>query len=264
MCGAVTARNGFVLVLLLLMGASVQAATLPDVIERVKPSVVAIGTAITGRPERMTEKPLTFRGTGFVVGNGRQIITNYHVIAKPWKKERETLAVFSGEGNSAKARPARIVRIDKAHDLALLDIPPPALKPFKLGKNKLRDGDSVAFTGFPLGFVLGLNRVTHRGMVSAITPLVTPVPDARHLKPEHVRRLRQSSSYVYQLDATAYPGNSGSPVYEVDTGMVVAVINSVFVKKTKETAITDPTGISYAIPAVYVNALLDGSGGTMP
>ena len=61
---------------------------------------------------------------------------------------------------------------------------------------------------------------------------------------------------VYQLDIVAYPGNSGSPVYNVETGEVIGVVNSVFVKGTKESALEKPSGISYAIPVKYVHDLL--------
>ncbi|MCW8949129.1 MAG: S1C family serine protease, partial [Sedimenticola sp.] len=60
----------------------------------------------------------------------------------------------------------------------------------------------------------------------------------------------------YQLDGTAYPGNSGSPVYDSQSGRVVGVLNSVFVKESKETLLERPSGISYAIPVRYVHALL--------
>jgi len=53
---------------------------------------------------------------------------------------------------------------------------------------------------------------------------------------------------VYQLDATAYPGNSGSPVFNRNNNEVVAIINKVFVSEGKESALTNPSGISYAIP----------------
>ena len=53
---------------------------------------------------------------------------------------------------------------------------------------------------------------------------------------------------IYQLDLTAYPGNSGSPVYLSETGEVFAIINKGFVKETKEAAIESPSGITYAIP----------------
>ena len=66
-------------------------------------------------------------------------------------------------------------------------------------------------------------------------------------------------SLIYQLDAIAYPGNSGSPLYDPQTGEVIGVINKVLVKDTKESALASPTGISYAIPIQFVNTLLRGA-----
>ncbi|MDP5072164.1 MAG: serine protease, partial [Congregibacter sp.] len=63
---------------------------------------------------------------------------------------------------------------------------------------------------------------------------------------------------VYQLDAIAYPGNSGSAVYRVITGEVIGVMNSVFVKESRETLLSAPSGISFAIPVKHLRALLEG------
>lgn len=62
---------------------------------------------------------------------------------------------------------------------------------------------------------------------------------------------------MFQLDAVAYPGNSGSPLYDGETGEVIGVINAVFVKGAKENALKDPTGITYAIPSRYVRTLIE-------
>jgi hypothetical protein len=40
----------------------------------------------------------------------------------------------------------------------------------------------------------------------------------------------------------------------------MGVVNSVFIKGSKETVLTDPSGISYAIPASYVGELLKRAG----
>ena len=78
-----------------------------------------------------------------------------------------------------------------------------------------------------------------------------------HVNSKAVFRRLQSGAYpVFQLDATSYPGNSGSPLYDPATGEVVGVLNMVFVKGTKEKALTDPSGISYAIPSGYLQALI--------
>jgi S1-C subfamily serine protease len=61
---------------------------------------------------------------------------------------------------------------------------------------------------------------------------------------------------VYQLDGTAYPGSSGSPLYDGGTGEVVGVVNMVFVKGLKENALAQPSGISYAIPVRHLRELV--------
>jgi S1-C subfamily serine protease len=63
---------------------------------------------------------------------------------------------------------------------------------------------------------------------------------------------------VYQLDAIAYPGNSGSAVYRASTGEVIGVMNSVFVKESRESLLSAPSGIAYAIPVRHLRALLEG------
>jgi serine protease Do len=70
--------------------------------------------------------------------------------------------------------------------------------------------------------------------------------------------MQRTPFQVFQLDATAYPGNSGSPVFDPETGAVVGIINMVYVKGVKENATSNPSGITYAIPGKYIARLLDG------
>lgn len=86
--------------------------------------------------------------------------------------------------------------------------------------------------------------------------MVRPSLSARGLDARAIAQLQRAPFTVYQLDGTAYPGNSGSPVYDPETGTVLAVINMVFVKGLKETAITNPSGITYAVPVRHVRSLL--------
>ncbi len=61
---------------------------------------------------------------------------------------------------------------------------------------------------------------------------------------------------VFQLDATAYPGNSGSPLLSLSDGAVIGVINKVLVKRTRENVLKDPSNITYAVPARHLRRLL--------
>ncbi|MCG6966005.1 MAG: serine protease [Chromatiaceae bacterium] len=226
-------------------------ANLADTIDAVRPSVVAVGIfQPSGSPRQQ------FRGTGFVVANGHLVVTNQHVLPEKLDDaKREQIAVFSGRGRSAHFHPAKVVARDAVHDLALLYIstPLPALK--LAGADRLREGSEIAFTGFPIGMALGLYPVTHHGIVSAISPMAPPQIGSQVLSAQMIRAMRDPYD-VLQLDATAYPGNSGSPVFDQQTGHVVGVINSVLVKGTKEAAIEKPSGISYAIPVEFVRELL--------
>lgn len=231
--------------------ASVGAANLPDTIDKIRPSVVAVGTyQPSGSPRQQ------FRGTGFVVGNGQFVVTNHHVVpTKLDANKREQLAVFSGRGRKARFHPATVVAQDAAHDLTLLRIESklPALS--LANGADAREGTEIAFTGFPIGMALGLYPVTHRGIVSAISPMAPPQLGSRVLSAKMIRAMRDPFN-VLQLDATAYPGNSGSPVYSQSSGEVLGVVNSVLVKETKEAVIQKPSGISYAIPVRFIRELL--------
>jgi len=243
------------LLALLAWASPVAASDVADTIARVKQSVVAVGTFERGR-----SPPFQFRGTGFAVGDGTTIVTNAHVLpAFTDPEHREALAVLipGASGGDAQVRSSRVVALDSGVDLALVRIAGPALPALKLrDSDGVREGQSVLMTGFPIGAVLGAFAATHRGMISAITPIAIPQGRAADLDPAVVRRLTSGSFPVFQLDATAYPGNSGSPIYDPATGEVFGIVNMVFVKGTKETALSQPSGITYAVPAHHLEALL--------
>lgn len=225
---------------------------LVETITRIKPSIVGIGTLLPTR-----QPPGQLLGTGFVVGNGRQIVTNAHVVAKELALEKkEFLAVFIGSESHPEIRPATKTYLDEEHDLVLLEVAGTPLPTLRLASNQpVREGQRYAFTGFPIGGVLGLFPATHRGIISAITPIATPAFNANQLTRDKIQQLR-TPFQVFQLDATAYPGNSGSPLYNPATGVVVGVINKVFVKQGRESVLANPSGITYAIPVEYVAQLL--------
>ncbi len=239
--------------LILLVACLPAHADVADMLPTIKPGVVGVGTFHpTGSPRG------NLLGTGFAVLDGQYVVSCAHIFTRPLDSEKkETYAVFIGRDRQMAVRAARLVATDRDRDLALLKIAGDPLPTLKLGdSDRAREGWQLYFTGYPIGSVLGLNPSTHRAGLAAIIPIYTPVPAASQL---NARALRQAQRpyEVFELDAIAYPGNSGSPVWHPDTGEVLGVVNSGYVKGAKEAALTAPSGISYAIPVKYVHRLLE-------
>jgi serine protease Do len=243
---------------LLLSGLHPRAAVadLADTIERVKPSILVIGLF-----NKTASPQFQMRGTGFVVGTGNIAATNSHVL--PENLDRDTrIAVLqtSGLQGGTQIRLTEILARDKDHDIALLRLDGPPLPYLRLiPSDTVREGQGVAFTGFPIGGALGFSPVTHRGTISSITPIGIPGGNSTQLNGKLIQQLKRGTFKVFQLDATAYPGNSGSPIFDTDTGDVIGIINMVFIKGSKEAALSNPSGISYAIPSNYLLQLISAA-----
>jgi S1-C subfamily serine protease len=243
-------------------------AALPDTVARLRRSVLPVGTYSATQSPRFG-----FRGSGFVVGDGTLVATNAHVVPEAADVEgllqlavlereatEETANGTPGASGAASAgvRPARLLTIDRAHDLALLKLDGTPLPALTLAQGAAREGQAIALMGFPIGGTFGFSPVTHRGIVASLTQLALPAATAQQLDPRAITRLRAGNFEVLQLDATAYPGNSGGPVFDPDTGEVLGVLNMVLVRGSRESALSQPTGISYAIPVRHLAALLQG------
>lgn len=233
------------------------AADLPGLIAAARPSVLPVGTfSATDSPR------FGFRGTGFVVGDGTLVATNFHVLAPGADTSEpgtgpQMMVMLGRSGEQSIGRRARVVATDRARDLALLRIEGPPLRPLELAEaGSAREGQDIALMGFPIGGTLGFAPVTHRGIVASITTAALPAATASNLDPRALLRLREGNFELLQLDATAYPGNSGGPVFDAATGRVIGVVNMVLVKAGRESALSAPTGISYAVPVAALRALM--------
>ncbi len=231
-------------------------ADIVELLPRVKMAIAGVGTLHPLRNPR-----IKFSGTGFVVADGIHVVTNAHVPPLLMEEEKgESLAVFLRGPSGLIVRKAEKVASDADHDLLLLKMEGAPVPAMKIGdSDKVREGQLFYFTGFPIGSVLGLHPATHRAGLAAIAPIYSPTPGTRSLTSKLIKRA-DDPFMVFQLDATAYPGNSGSPLYDGETGEVIGVINSVFVKGSKESLLRDPSGITYAIPGKYVRDLLEKAG----
>lgn len=231
------------------------AADLSRSITKVKPSVVLVGTY------KSTNSPrFSLRGTGFVVGNGNLVVTNAHVLPQPADQDLEAAVVVHVRDaqDELNMRGATVLEVDKTHDLVLLRFDGPAVPALTLrDSDSVQEGQAVAFTGFPIGGALGFSPVTHRATISSIAAAALPTANSQQLNAKTIRSLRGGSFDIFQLDGTAYPGNSGGPLFDPESGAVLGVVNMVFIKGTREAALTHPSGISYAIPSKFVTQMLE-------
>jgi hypothetical protein len=164
--------------------------TLPTLVKRVKPAVVAIATYDASGEALMT-------GSGFFLRPG-QVVTNLHVIRGAVRAEIKTL---DGKG---KVFPVNgTLSVDEEGDLALLSVDMPAervARSTELAKELPDEGETI----FVIGNPLKLEGSVSDGIVSA----VREVPN---------------SYRIIQITAPISHGNSGSPVFNLK-GQVLGVV----------------------------------------
>ena len=180
-------------------------------VERASPSVVGVSTLPTSGSSQPSAS-----GSGLVVGDGRRVVTNDHVV-----RGRDRAMVRWPDGTEVEAR---LLGEDPPTDLALLELrrrgPPPAVW---ADSRALRVGQFAIALGNALGLPGGLT--VSMGVVSA---LGRSLPGTEFL----------TEGFV-QTDAAINPGNSGGPLVN-SAGEVVGITTAV-------AAFAE--GVGFAIPS---------------
>ena len=181
-------------------------AKLPDLVRRVKPSVVSVLTYdLKGEP--------LISGSGFFIRPG-EVMTNMHVIKGAHRVEIHTL---EGKGRTYPVTGA--LAIDDEADLALLkvDLPAERSRPLPMTSTLPDEGEQI----FVIGNPLRLEGSVSDGIVSAIRE----VPDLGR---------------IIQVTAPVSHGNSGSPLFNM-RGEVIGIVT---VKVTNGQNINLALGVS--------------------
>jgi S1-C subfamily serine protease len=166
-------------------------------------------------------------GSGFVLDDQGEIVTNAHVVTDESTGQRKPAKNVYVEFPDRNVVPAEIVGFDPFNDVALLKVAPEGLPlhPLELGNDaELRVGQPVAAIGSPFGEQHSLSV----GVVSATD--------------RSVKSLTQFEIYgAIQTDASINPGNSGGPL--LDAGARVVGINQQI-----ETNSGANDGVGFAVP----------------
>lgn len=223
-----------------------------NMIARIRPGVVAIGTY------KQNDQPsVRYFGTGFAVAQGNLIVTNAHVVdALRNAGLLENMRLYLPDTTSIEGISGTLVASDAHHDVALIRPSRPILPALDLEMSRTpNQGETVGVLGYPIGMALGVVPTVHKGVISAVVPAVLPLPRGAKLTPELAEAIRRPYM-LYQLDMVVYPGNSGSPLLDGETGKVLGVINKTLATRTREHLLDKPSGISYAVPVRWIQALL--------
>lgn len=222
------------------------------VVAGVRPCIVAVGSY------HWKDKPTAvYVGTGFVIHDGYTVVTNAHVVDALRRNNRlGFIRVFFPDDDPVNGHKATVMGHDRFHDLSILRFEGPRAPVLRLElDSRLAQGESVGIMGYPIGISLGLVPAVHRGVVAAVVPAVLPLPKGASLTPQLAEAIRRPYN-LYQLDLVVFPGNSGSPLFDAQTGRVFGIINKTLAGKTREHLLEKPSGIAYAVPSRWIHELL--------
>ena len=191
-----------------------------EIYRTLSPGVVNVHSTSYARDFFGFVEPQEGSGSGSVIDQDGNILTNYHVIEGAQK-----LAVsFGGQKNYA----AKVVGGDPDTDLAvikLIERPKDPLTIVPLGdSDKLEVGQKVLAIGNPFG----LDRTLTTGVISGLQ------------RPIRARNNRQIEGAI-QTDASINPGNSGGPLLDSHGRMIG--INSQILSPSGASA-----GVGFAVP----------------
>jgi len=206
-------------------------------VKLLRPSVVHIKSETATLDDFGRLVPSAGVGTGFIIDDKGDIVTNNHVVSTDSGDAAQDITVTLDEGSEHKAK---IAGRDPPTDVAVLQIDGGNLKPATLGdSSKLEVGDDVIAIGNALDLPGG--PTVTKGVVSALDRLIqeqnVTIPNA------------------IQTDAAINPGNSGGPLVNLN-GEVVGITTAV-IRGSAENAEGIGLAISMETAQPIVKELID-------
>ncbi len=163
-------------------------------------------------------------GSGFIVDPKGYIITNDHVVDKA---DKIYVKLSTDPDTTDMGRPARVIGVDKATDLAVIKIDTDKPLPtVKMGNSdNVQVGDWVEAIGSPFA----LSQTVTAGIISAKNRTIEPGASGQF-------------QHFLQTDAAINPGNSGGPLLDMN-GDVIGVNTAIYTQSAGY------QGIGFAMPS---------------
>jgi serine protease Do len=203
--------------------------TIPEVVNKIKPSVVSINVEITTYDFFNRPAKAEGAGSGWIIDGDGYIVTNNHVV-----QDADNVTVTLNDGRIFQAAS---VKTDALTDLAVVKIGARDLPALSVGdSSKLEVGDGVVAIGNALG--QGISATA--GIVSVVNASLDTSSG-------------QTLLGLIQTDAAINPGNSGGPLVNM-AGEVIG-INSIKVAEVGVEGMGYAISINEAVPVI--NALIE-------
>ncbi len=205
-----------------------------DIYKTNRVATVNITSTVYSRDFFFQVYPRKGTGSGFLINDEGEIITNNHVI-----NGSQNITVTLSDKDKKQYK-AQVLGIDRRNDLALIKINAGHKLPFvRLGdSDSLQVGQKVLAIGNPFG----LDGTLTTGIVSSL---------GRSLQNEDGTPLEG----LIQTDAAINPGNSGGPMFD-SRGNVIGINTAIFGSQTASGE-AGSIGIGFAMPVNRAKAMLE-------
>ncbi|MCX7902896.1 MAG: trypsin-like peptidase domain-containing protein [Caloramator sp.] len=209
--------------------------TIPQIVKKVSPSIVAIRMSIT-IPNRINQvmSQNKSEGSGIIFDKNGYIMTNYHVVEyadpKNSYSKYTTLEVFLPDGRQTKGK---FIGGDRRTDLAVIKVDLSDLPVAELGdSSSIEVGELAVAIGNPLG--LDFAGSVTAGIISAVNRKI---------------QIDDRTLNLIQTDAAINPGNSGGALVN-SRGQVIGI-------NTAKISSTGLEGLGFAIPINDAKPIID-------
>jgi outer membrane protein assembly factor BamB len=176
--------------------------------------------------------PIAGSGTGFFITADGYLLTNHHVV-----EGARDISIKTDKG----LLPAKVVKVDKKNDLAVLKVegkfaPLPLLSSRKVGL-----GEKVFTIGFPRPKVQGFSPKITDGIISSLAGI-------------------QDDPRDFQISVPVGPGNSGGPLvdqYGNVIGVIVSKLSAKYLLLRNRGDVDLPENVAYAIKGTFALGFME-------